>query len=57
MKHKDWIYLSRQIEKAKTREEAQAILEEIRKLELTDYLDQLVARSPYGHSSTQPTTI
>lgn len=57
MKHKDWIYLSRQVEKARSREEAQAILEEIRKLELTDYLDQLTARSPYGHGSTKHTNI
>lgn len=55
MKHKDWIYLSRQMERATTREEAEAILEEIRKLELSDYLDQLQGRSPCGHGSTKHT--
>lgn len=44
MKHKDWIYLSRQIEKAETKEEAEAILHEIELLEMTEELDRLHPR-------------
>lgn len=52
MQRNDWIYLSRQVEKAGTKEEAMKLLKEIERLELTDALDRLVRRT----DSTPPTT-
>ena len=44
MKHKDWIYLSRQIERAETKEEADRLLLELERLEATEALDQKLGR-------------
>ena len=51
MKRSDWIYLSRQIERAATKEEAEKLLLEITRLEISDTLDRLVRRP----DSTPPT--
>jgi hypothetical protein len=45
MKHKDWIYLSRQIERAESKEEADRLLLEIERLEATDALDRKLGRA------------